>query len=103
MWGNYLGWSDPNFKLFIDSRADIFEYAGVLKDYLDLLGSDSLVRRVDPIMQKYNIRYVLFPPGDSSNPMLGGSGLVYLLEHDPHWKVLYQDKVCVLMERLNTP
>jgi hypothetical protein len=54
-------------------------------------------------MQKYNIRYVLFPPGDSSNPMLGGSGLVYLLEHDPHWKVLYQDKVCVLMERLNTP
>jgi hypothetical protein len=99
LWGGYLEWNDPAVKVFIDSRVDIFEYAGVLQDYLDLLGSDSLVRRLDPIMQKYNVRYVLFPPGDSSNPLLRGSGLIYLLQHDPHWKVAYQDKVCVLMER----
>lgn len=100
LWGNYVGFSDPDIKLFIDSRIDIFDYAGVLKDYLDLLGSDSLVRRVDPIMKKYNIRYVLFPPGDNNNPMLGDSGLIYLLEHDPNWKIDYEDNVCVLMERL---
>lgn len=99
LWGGYLEWNDPDVKVFIDSRVDIFEYAGVLQDYLDLLGSDSLVRRLDPIMQKYNVRYVLFPPGDSSNPLLRGSGLIYLLQHDPNWKVAYQDKVCVLMER----
>lgn len=99
LWGGYLDWSDPDAKVFIDSRVDIFEYAGVLQDYLDLLGSDTLVRRLDPILQKYKIRYVLFPPGDSSNPLLRGSGLIYVLQHDPHWKVLYQDKVCVLMER----
>jgi hypothetical protein len=99
LWGGYLEWNDPTIKVFIDSRVDIFEYAGVLQDYLDLLGSDSLVRRLDPIIQKYNVRYVLFPPGDSSNPLLRGSGLVYLLQHDPHWKVAYRDKVCVLMER----
>jgi hypothetical protein len=99
LWGGYLEWNDRDVKTFIDSRVDIFEYAGVLQDYLDLLGSDSLVRRLDPIMQKYNVRYVLFPPGDSSNSLLRGSGLIYLLQHDPHWKVLYQDKVCVLMER----
>ena len=57
------------------------------------------IRRLDPIMQKYNVRYVLFPPGDSSNPLLRGSGLIYLLQHDPRWKIAYQDKVCVLMER----
>ena len=50
-------------------------------------------------MQKYSARYVLFPPGDSANALLRGSGLIYLLQHDPRWKLLYQDKVCVLMER----
>lgn len=102
LWGGYLEWNDPEIKVFVDSRVDIFEYAGVLQDYLQLLGSDTLVRQLDPIMQKYNIRYVLFPPGDSANANLSGSGLIYLLEHDPRWKVAYQDKVCVLMERQTT-
>lgn len=100
LWGGYLGWEDRDVKVFIDSRVDIFEYAGVLQDYLDLLGSDSLVRRLDPILQKYDIRYVLFPSGDSSNRLLQGSGLIYLLQHNPDWKIDYQDKVCVLMERV---
>jgi hypothetical protein len=73
----------------------------VLQDYLDLLGSDSLVRRLEPIMQKYNIRYVLFSSGDNSNRLLQGSGLIYLLEHNPDWRIDYQDKVCVLMERVH--
>ena len=99
LWGGYLEWNDPALKIFVDSRADIFVYTGVLQDYLDLLGSDSLVRRLDPVLQKYQIRYVLFPPGDSANPLLSGSGITYLLQHNPEWKIDYQDKVCVLMER----
>jgi hypothetical protein len=98
LWGGYLEWNDPAVKVFIDSRVDIFEYAGVLQDYLDLLGSDSLVRRLNPIMQKYDVRYVLFPRGDSSDRLLQGSGVIYLLQHDANWKVAYQDKVSVLME-----
>lgn len=103
LWGGYLEWNDPNIKVFVDSRVDIFEYAGVLRDYLQLLGSDTLVRQLNPILQKYDIRYILFPPGNSSNPNLAGSGLIYLLERDPHWTVAYQDKVCVLMERKAPP
>lgn len=99
LWGGYLEWNDPALKTFVDSRADVFVYTGVLQDYLDLLGSDSLVRRLDPVLQKYQIRYVLFPPGDSANPLLSGSGIIYLLQHNPEWKIDYQDKVCVLMER----
>jgi hypothetical protein len=99
LWGGYVGWSDPDVKVFIDSRVDIFEYAGVLQDYLDLLGSDSLVRRADEIVRKYNIRYVLFPPGDTKNSLFGDSGLIYVLQHENGWKVLYQDKICVLMEK----
>jgi hypothetical protein len=99
LWGGYLGWNDPALKVFIDSRVDIFEYAGVLRDYVDLLGSDTLVRRGHEIMQKYNIRYVLFPPGNTKSSLLGNSGLIYVLQHESGWKVLYEDKTCVLMEK----
>ena len=99
LWGGFLEWNAREVKTFIDSRVDIFEYAGVLEDYLDLLGSDSLLRRIDPIIEKYHIRYVLFPPGDSKNKLLGANGVAYLLEHDPQWKVVYRDSICVLMER----
>jgi hypothetical protein len=99
LWGGYLGWQDPDFKTFVDSRVDIFEYTGVLKDYLTLLGADTFQRRPEPILDKYKIRYVLFPPIDSSNPLHAGGQLVYVLQNDPHWKTLYKDKICVLLER----
>jgi hypothetical protein len=99
LWGGYLGWHDPEMKDFVDSRVDIFEYAGVLKDYLDLLGVDAMQKRPEPILDKYKINYVLFPPSDSTNQNLVGGSLVYVLEHDPRWKVLYRDKVCVLLRK----
>jgi hypothetical protein len=86
-WGGYLGWNDRNLKVFIDSRVDIFEYAGVFKDYLDLLG----LKDPKNILDKYQIRYVLFPPDEP---------LTYALQHDPEWKVLYGDRVSVLLERV---
>lgn len=99
LWGGYLGWNDPSFKVFVDSRVDIFEYEGVLKDYLDILGVDNLQRRPEPILDKYHIRYVLFPPSDSKNPLHAGGQLVYVLEHDSHWKTIYHDDVAVLLEK----
>jgi hypothetical protein len=87
LWGGYLGWKNPQIKDFVDSRVDIFEYEGVLKDYLDILS----LTNIDSIVQKHHIRYVLFPPGE---------GFTYALQHDPqHWKVLYQDRVCLLFEK----
>src|SRR5579864_2458961 len=75
LWGGYLGWNDPSLKVFIDSRVDIFEYAGVLKDYLDLLGADAAEHRPDAILDKYKIRYVLFPRNDNPNDLLNGPGI----------------------------
>ena len=86
LWGGYLNWRDPSVKVFIDSRVDIFEYTGVLRDFLDLLG----LHDPQPILDTYKIRYVLFP---RSEP------LTYMLQHDPKWKVLYSDKLSVLLER----
>jgi hypothetical protein len=86
LWGGYLGWNERNLKVFIDSRVDIFEYAGVLQDYLDVLG----LKKSNEILDKYKIQYVFFPPDEP---------LTYILEHDPAWKIIYSDKVAVLLQR----
>jgi len=86
LWGGYLEWNNPGLKVFLDSRVDIFEYAGVLKDYFELLG----VQNSQAVLDKYSIRYVLFPQSET---------LTYVLEHDPAWKVLYRDPLTVLLER----
>jgi len=99
LWGGYLEWHAPSLKTFVDSRVDIFEYAGVFEDYLSLMGADTTQHRPDAILNKYNVRYVLFPPSDSRNPLHTGGGLVYTLEQDPHWKMLYKDNTCVLLEK----
>ena len=90
----------PMSRFLSTAAWTFFEYVGVMQRLSwTCLGSDTLLRRIDPVVQKYNVRYVLFPPGNSTNSLLAGSGLIYLLEQDPRWKVLYQDKVCVLMEK----
>jgi hypothetical protein len=86
LWGGYLGWNDRAIKVFIDSRVDIFEYAGVLQDYIDLLG----LKQPRKILDKYRICSVLFPHDEP---------LAYALEHDPEWRVVYRDRLCVLLER----
>ncbi len=88
LWGGYLELNDRNVKTFVDSRVDIFEYAGVLQDFLDLL----TLKQPKPILDKYKIHYVLFP---HSEP------LTYVLEHDPEWKEIYSDELCVLLERVD--
>jgi len=94
MWGGYLGWNDREFKVFIDSRVDIFEYAGVLKDYLDMLE----LERSKAVLAKYDIRYVLFPhPGGYSE-----SPLTFTLQHDPEWKTIYSDDLTILLEKSGT-
>jgi hypothetical protein len=90
LWGGYLNWRDPQLKVFVDSRVDIFEYSGVLQDYLDLLA----LKEPAAILEKYRIRYVLFPPDEA---------LTYVLSHNAGWKVVYRDKVSVLLERTTTP
>jgi hypothetical protein len=88
LWGGYLELNDRNVKTFLDSRVDIFEYAGVLQEYLDLLA----LKQPKPILDKYKIRYVLFPHAEA---------LTYVLEHDPEWKEIYSDELSVLLERVD--
>jgi hypothetical protein len=87
LWGGWLEWNAREVKTFIDSRVDVFEYAGVFKDYIDLLGLKNALSIVD----KYRIQYILFPPDEP---------LTTLLQHDPNWRPIFSGKVCLLFERV---
>jgi hypothetical protein len=69
------GMMDFNFKSsFVDTRWDIFEERGQLKDYLDIM------RIKEPLMllDKNRIDHVLIPDGWP---------LAFLLKHTPGWRV----------------
>jgi hypothetical protein len=60
---------------FVDTRWDIFEHHGIMKDFIDIVHSqDSL-----SLLDKYHIDHVLFRQDEQ---------LTYLLAHTPGWKVV---------------
>ena len=78
--------NDRDVKTFVDSRVDIFEYAGVLQDYLDLLG----LKQPKTILDKYKIRFCLL---NRRSPMVFVLGLL------PDWKVVYSDDTSIILAR----
>ncbi|MBI4165531.1 MAG: hypothetical protein HY508_07340, partial [Acidobacteria bacterium] len=90
MWGGYLIFFCRDTKTFIDGRTDIFEYTGVLKDYLDVEQLKSSLA----IFDKYHIRYALVPPDFP---------IAYLLKNRVEWKTIYQDEVAMIFERVPSP
>ena len=89
-WGGYLGWKDPKLKVFVDSRVDIFERAGVFGDYAQVQTVAAPMR----VLDKYQTRYVLFP---TEQP------LTYLLKRDPNWRVIFSGCISTLLERVGPP
>jgi hypothetical protein len=86
LWGGYLNWRQPTVKVFIDGRADIFDYSGVFRDYLDVIG----IQRPDAVLEKYQVRYVLFPHNEP---------FTYVLERSAGWRTVYSDGNSLLFER----
>jgi hypothetical protein len=85
-WGGFLIWNVPEVPTFVDSRTDIFDHAGVLKNYLDVIG----MKKSLDVLDRYQIRYVLFSPKEA---------LAYFLENNARWKVVYRDNVSIVFER----
>lgn len=85
LWGGYILYNIPNLQVFIDSRFDIFERNGTLKDYLDIIG----LRKSLELLDQHHIRYVLF---ERDTP------LVYLLQQTHQWQPLYDDGSTILLE-----
>ena len=87
-WGGYMIWAlSPKHKVFIDGRADIYEYAGVLTDYLSIV---RLEPRTLALLRAYRIESCLIPRK---------APLGTLLAALPDWEQVYADDVSVLFVR----
>jgi hypothetical protein len=87
-YGGYLIWSlGSTHRVFIDGRADAYEPAGVLSDYLDItrLKPDALL-----LLRKYGIEACL---------IARGAALATLLAALPEWERVHEDPVAVIFVR----
>ena len=86
-WGGYLIWQAPEYKTFIDGRTDIFDYTGVLNEYIAFYRVHE-----DPkiLLEKYDVEYCLLNKGTSGVSVLG-----YL----PNWEQIYADDLAVIFAR----
>jgi len=86
-WGGYIEWNAPEIKPFVDGRADIFVYNGVLEDHRKA----SALEAPFAVLDKYGIDYVLLQPGRP---------LAYAVEHAPGWHMIYSDKISAILARV---
>lgn len=87
LWGGYMIWQCRDVPVFIDSRVDIFEYNGIVKEYFDFTN----LRNSFEILDKYKVRYALLEKD---------SAQAYLLAHVSGWRVVYSDRVATIFERV---
>lgn len=84
-WGGYLiGKYRGKVKVFIDGRADLYEYAGVLQDYIDLM---DLKADAPLILAKYHVRSAFIRTD---------CPLTTYLSAAPGWRKVYQDKLATI-------
>lgn len=89
-WGGYLIWTlGPEHRVFIDGRADIYEYGGVLADYLRITQLD---HQTLPLLRAYGIEACLIERQAS---------LATLLAALPDWEKVYGDDLSVLFVHKN--
>lgn len=89
-WGGYLIWAAPRHKVFIDGRGDLFEWTGVLEEYLKWIALET-----DPstLLDKYRIQFCLLPTDAPINQ---------LLAQMPVWTKAYSDEAAVIWVRSAT-
>ncbi len=84
-WGPYMLYAlGPSHKVFIDGRYDIYEYSGVLQDYLSIIHATP---DTPFLLNKYGVNSCLVPLESS---------LATLLTATPGWKPIYHDNLSVL-------
>jgi hypothetical protein len=85
--GGYLIWAMPEHPVFVDGRADVFEWTGVLREF----GEWAMLQSPPNVLpDKYHISFCLL---ERDAPM----AQVLPLMHD--WKEVYSDKSSVIFLR----
>jgi hypothetical protein len=90
-YGGYLIWALPEQKVFVDGRADVYEWTGVMGDL-----ADWATLQADPnvLLDKYRVDFCLM---SRVAPM---SRVLPLL---PGWKMIYSDEISAIFARSGVP
>ncbi len=90
-YGGYLIWALPEQKVFVDGRADVYEWTGVMGDL-----ADWATLQADPnvLLDKYHVDFCLM---SRVAPM---SRVLPLL---PGWKMIYSDEISAIFARSGVP
>jgi hypothetical protein len=88
IYGGYLIWATPDHPVFIDGRADIFEWTGVMAEYGRWITIQS-----DPaaLLDKYRINFCILSRAAS---------ISHVLPLLPNWKSVYSDDDSVIFVRI---
>ncbi|HEY7306976.1 MAG TPA: hypothetical protein VH601_22810 [Bryobacteraceae bacterium] len=87
VYGGYLIWTAPERKVFVDGRADVYEPAGVLAEYINW---NQLQADPRTLLDKYNIKFCL---------LQRNSGLTHVLPLLPGWKMVFSDEMAAVFAR----
>jgi hypothetical protein len=90
VYGGYLIWAAPEYPVFVDGRADVFEETGVLGDYGNWATLQS-----DPneLLNKYKIDFCLLSRASHMARVMS------LLK----WKTIYSDENSIILVRDKAP
>ncbi|MBZ5641868.1 MAG: hypothetical protein LAO19_03840 [Acidobacteriia bacterium] len=87
-WGGFLIWAGaPRNLIFIDGRADIYEFEGVLSDYLSIV---RLEPKAFQLLNKYDVQACLIPIDGPLNTALSAV---------PGWERVFHDQVAAVYIR----
>ena len=86
-YGGYLIWALPEQKVFMDGRADVYEWTGVLGEFAAWaqLRSDPKI-----LLDKYRVDFCL---------MSKGAPMSRVMPYLPGWKKIYSDELSVIFVR----
>lgn len=87
VYGGYLIWAAPDHPVFVDGRADVFEWTGVLGD---LARWATLQSDPNDLLNKYRIDFCLL---SRESPMVRVLALL------PNWRPVYSDDKSVIVMR----
>lgn len=85
--GGYLIWAAPERKVFVDGRADVYDTAGVMAEYLEWAG---LEKDTATLLNRRNIQYCL---------LARDAPVTKVLQLLPGWKAVYSDELSVVYVR----
>lgn len=89
VWGGYLVWQLPEYKVFIDGRMPAWEKddTSILKEYLDAEAAKPSWKET---FEKYNVQWVLLSPD---------APIFQVLKLKPNWHEVYRDDLAVIMRK----